>query len=182
MRLLGLAAFALVGYLALYAWLRASGEIEFFGLKNPEGAILLHYARPRWVASPDLPPGILSLRYSAIIRIHGRLYVRYVKPSDSYDVVDGEWPRKPLMMAAMWPAVRLEAALARRGWLSWHVFETAKERDRPTVEELDRMVKEIGERLSETTTQPLSPEVGDTPELGFPSPLTAPAGAGFSRE
>jgi len=93
-RLVPFVAFVLVGYFALYAWLRVTNEIELgyrvygTGADNPWN-YADHYYAIVWM---DDPPDI--------------------------DIDRGEWPRL-WMMRAMWAAVKLEVALDRCGWHPW---------------------------------------------------------------
>ena len=106
-RIAGLAAFALVGYFALYAWLRANDEIRLYAVyewsrKAQHEDELLGYAA--WVRNnPTNLPG-------------GRFYYLHKK-----------WPRESMTMTmtTMWPAIKLEAALARREWLPYGLHKTS---------------------------------------------------------
>ena len=96
-RVLGLAAFALAGYFALYGWLRATDVIE-----------LIHWSYPtNWIQMPE------KRRYSAILRSNPA-----VSPERLSINADEKWPQS-WAMKAMWPAVKMEVELDRRGWMPW---------------------------------------------------------------
>ena len=99
-RIAGLAAFALAGYLALYTWLRATGEIRVDCTKYPDD---LHH-----VVSMSIPAPASWGPY------FGEIYM----VSDGGMAIDSRrWA------AAVWlPVVRLEVALDRRGWSPWGEF------------------------------------------------------------
>jgi len=102
-----LAAFALIGYFALYAWLRATGEIEIYGRYLQDGT--LRYA----VATRfDDPQERVRFTYR-LLRFNSGGPNKYDPPMLPINRF-GEWPKA---MRVMWPAVKLEVALDRRGWL-----------------------------------------------------------------
>ena len=90
--ILGLAAFALAGYFVLYAWLRATDVIEI--IRWDEGK-RYRYSATLWGNPQDKLNSMLTNRF-----------------------YPGEYWSKSWWMRAMWPAVRLEIALDRRGWPS----------------------------------------------------------------
>ena len=106
-----LAAFVLfvtlTGYFGFYAVLRVTGEIQFsgFNFRNMDGPL----SQFVW-AWNDMRMGSSSAY--AVYRDDPRIWETARKI---------EWPRNPkaLILTVMWPAVMLEAALDRRGWLPW---------------------------------------------------------------
>jgi len=92
LKLASLAAFTLVGYFALYAWLRATDVIVLGGVVY-EGA---------------------TVRYRAILWDNSTTPIERLLNIDS----GGEWPRS-WSMKAIWPAVKVEVVLDRRKWLPW---------------------------------------------------------------
>ena len=107
-RLLPFVAFVLIGYFGLYAWLRVSGEIAVEGLKAKDGKVLI----------------IRAGTVEQCLNLHS-LFLVYSSPDSPVSIVhDGKWPRESTIMMVMWPAVKLEAALDRRGWLPWTNIRT----------------------------------------------------------
>ena len=97
-RVLGLAALVLVGYFAIYGWLRMSGEIKFavqpatLDWSDERVNLVCILGRPR------LAPNNIA--------------IYYVEKEGFCDNI-------PMRVQAMWPAVEMEYALHRRGWLRW---------------------------------------------------------------
>jgi hypothetical protein len=98
---LGLVAFALTGYFALYTWLRANDEIII----------------------------MFAIGYPS----HNCSYVASWRDARGpYFDVDEDWPwesdtlprREWLPFAILWPAVKVEVALDRRGWLPKSCMDT----------------------------------------------------------
>ena len=94
--ILGLATFALAGYFAFYAWLRATDVIKLYT-----------WDVKAWKLSDVIP----EEGYGAKVRDNSTDIQTTINP-------ETKWPRS-WAMRAMWPAVRLEVALHRRGWLPW---------------------------------------------------------------
>jgi len=111
LRLAGLAAFAIVGYFVLYAWLRATGEIRIQGWERRDGTFSYDIA--------------LRAESDALLFFSG-----FVSPDDGpilpvYRLGEWSWA-----MRMMWPAARLEVALDRRGWLPSDCIPKGKYYDR----------------------------------------------------
>ena len=84
----------LAGYFGLYALLRASGDIWHEGHKLTDGTVnQIVGTRARWNFLNPFPP---------------RHYY-----------MDDRWPRESTTLMLMWPAIKLEAALDRWGYLPW---------------------------------------------------------------
>ena len=90
----------LAGYFGLYAVLRVNDEIRVTGHKEWE---------------PDGPAQIYAAAWGEwrgdLSRPHMMRMTR--------EVWDAKWPQWSKTLMVMWPAVKLEAALDRRGWLPW---------------------------------------------------------------
>ena len=92
-RLLPFVAFVLVGYFSLYAWLRATNEIEF-AISYPSGLVICGPARS-FVSAP------------------GEFQIYYIEEDRRY--LGGQ----PMWLKAMRPAMEMELVLHRRGWMQW---------------------------------------------------------------
>jgi len=95
LRLAGLAAFALVGYFALYGWLRASGEIRIV----------------RWERMND---GDIN----HTVEMQDRVIMSHDRNGLSFHVRD----KSPRWLVTMWTlgtVVKMEIALDRCGWAPW---------------------------------------------------------------
>jgi len=110
MKLVGLAAFVLLGYFALYAWLRASGEFgDFARYECANGSCSIVYS--------------LSVSDSDWMVSSNSFFVNETWPWRSrMHSVGKKWPRGWAMVWAMWPALKLEVALDRLGWKSLHCY------------------------------------------------------------
>ena len=102
MRLAPFVAFVLVGYFALYGWLRASDNIK---IARQMGICLKHpgdcEVGGKWVYFAtvwDRPDGFVFLGNPFWI----------TRSTQSW------------MVVTMWPAMKLEVGLDRRGWLPWN--------------------------------------------------------------
>ena len=94
-RLAGLAAFVLVGYFALYAWLRATGNIVLWcAVWRVEGSAKT--GSNYMIILPKLSPNCIG----------------FIE-----DRRDEDWSYQPMWIRAMWPAIKLEIALDRYVWL-----------------------------------------------------------------
>jgi len=111
-RLAPFVAFVLVGYFALYAWLRATEEIGIQGWELRDRT----FSYTIVTRSDDQRERILH--YINMIDVqHGKMPRKNDRPVlPIYRI--GEWP---WVMRAMWPAVKLEVALDRRGWLPYSI-------------------------------------------------------------
>ena len=94
LRLAGLAAFVFVGYFALYGWLRVSGNIKIVKWTFVSEKHPEAYAAQLW----DRPNQGTS-----------------VERFKNFRMAKQSWKGM-----AMWPAMKLEAGLDRRGWLPWN--------------------------------------------------------------
>ena len=105
LRIAGLAAFALAGYFSLYAYFRATGVIDLYHFKE------------QWAGRYSGTRKLVPERYIATMRddptISSEHLYLYVQNEEL-----AKWPRS-WTMKTMWPAVRLEFALYRCGWLPW---------------------------------------------------------------
>jgi len=105
-RLAGLAAFVLAGYFALYAWLRATGEIEFRdhrGTRSEYSYLLIGGGISYSAAGPS---GSITKRPAY-----------YIIDKDGCHVMQQpEW-----WMRVMWPAIALEIFLFQRELLPWTI-------------------------------------------------------------
>ena len=100
-RIVGLAAFALAGYLALYTWLRATREIRVVSLQHEDCSCHII------AISPSAQAG------------RGPSFRDHVSIDRDHIIDEVVWPRAA---AVWWPAVRLEIVLDRRGWSPWRGF------------------------------------------------------------
>ena len=97
--ILGLAAFVLVGYFALYGWCRAIKVIEISGIISRGSDETCYFA---------------VSRFTQVIKV-GRDGSQTIRRKGF--LVGRDWPRESLPFTIMYPAVKLEVALCRRGWL-----------------------------------------------------------------
>ena len=107
--ILGLVAFVLAGYFALYGWLRATGKIYLasFNLVNFDSPNETRfYQVDARFENGTIPIYAIGISSNIVI-------------SSKAIFIGGPWngggPRS-MTMKAMWPAVKLEIALDRRGW------------------------------------------------------------------
>ena len=104
-RLTPFVAFVLVGYFGFYALLRASGEIVlqvYIRTNEPTGQLQIS-GRFKPMAGP---PGYMQREIYGRVIGNGRTGV----PNN-----------RPIWVKVMWPAVEMEIALYRRGWLPWTI-------------------------------------------------------------
>jgi len=101
-RLVPFVAFVLIGYSALYGWLRATSRI--------------------YVEWNNSGPNRLKTLYGFDLDQEGYGALVWDNPATSQEPLSvdpgGKWPRS-WTMKAMWPAVKLEVALDKLGWRWW---------------------------------------------------------------
>jgi len=117
-----LAFVTLAGYFGLYAILRVNGEIELEGFIDPfNGHLRQHFYVPFAWMNPPNKLQIAVYDDSPRARPEARGIQEWPRWSDEHLAEEPPkwWLLRSMVPTVMWPAVNLEAALDRRGWLPW---------------------------------------------------------------